>query len=255
MKITFTVAAFAAIATAALASAIPTQAPKLGLRDGEPLIPATHVSAGDGALAPTPYASVHATEPPLAPTLTVTVVNKAGVDLTTSHAYNKGASSLVGNGPFNGVLKAGATASWYAPKGWAGMNAYNRAQYTLGGSESLIEGSFVMDGNAGWEVVVINISYVSGFSVPIQCYCKKDGKRMTGCTEPLWAQGTCPAENLTNHGTCYNPMRDRENDKFATPFFEKCKGQAYTFVQDHEALSNGKCQTADIICDILPDGR
>ena len=53
-------------------------------------------------------------------------------------------------------------------------------------------------------VIDIDVSYVTGFSVPIVCSC--DGKGpVTGCNKPLWTLNKCGNDN--GDGSCRNPMR------------------------------------------------
>jgi len=66
--------------------------------------------------------------------------------------------------------------------------------------------------------------------------------------------GVCPQDN--GMGSCVNPLRtELAQLSVSTPFFQPCKGLAYTFPTDNEANSNGMCQMGHVGCEVLPNGR
>ncbi|KAK3690547.1 hypothetical protein B0T22DRAFT_491740 [Podospora appendiculata] len=188
---------------------------------------------------------------PLTPgpaTMTISLFNKAGVDLTTYRS----------DGQVTGIVKAGDFGVALYPAPWeGGMISINQAKYPADfGDESLIEGSYKAQpalANGAFPVSDIDVSYVDGFSFPIMCYCGDDGSYMSGCDKPLWSMNPCPTNN--GLGSCKNPKRDDDaRNVTPDPFFAPCQGLAYTYPMDSEANSNGFCQSGTYLCDVLPNG-
>ncbi len=188
--------------------------------------------------------------------ITITVVNKAGVDITTSQALSASASPLISGAPWSGVISKDASATIVAPTGWAGMIAINESPKEIKGDESIIEGAFLMQKNVTdrFAILDIDVSYVSGFSLPIDCYCQKDNTHLSGCKESLWAKGSCPNGSDNGAGSCINPNKNKKDATDAADFFKPCAGQAYTFPYDHEANSNGFCQSGEVFCEVYASG-
>lgn len=116
--------------------------------------------------------------------LTITVVNKHGQAITTSHAHNSGSPTAVSGAVGHGTMAAAATAAFVVPVGWGGNVAVNDASFALTGADSLIEASFTGG------VADVDVSYVAGFSLPIVCRCAGQGW-LTGCNKDLWSLNTC----------------------------------------------------------------
>jgi len=132
--------------------------------------------------------------------------------------------------------------------------AINDARFALGGEASLIEGSFKPQLGSSTPVGCIDVSYIAGFSFPVVCTCFSDNNFLSGCDKNLFQLGTCPPGDLVS-GVCKNPRRGNKELKEPTDFFRPCRGKAYTYEDDHDALSNGKCQSGTMRCVILPNGR
>lgn len=91
--------------------------------------------------------------------MTVTVVNQNGGDITTVHVNGAGPTPVAGN-TAPGILGNGQTDSFVLPPGWNGNVAINDAAFSATtGDESLIEGSFVDQGQ-GYAQGDLNISFV-----------------------------------------------------------------------------------------------
>ncbi|EJT76479.1 hypothetical protein GGTG_06398 [Gaeumannomyces tritici R3-111a-1] len=178
-----------------------------------------------------------------APTrLTFKIWNSHGSDVSTRHARNAGAPAPVAGNVGAGVLKNGKSASFVVPRDWAGNVAIvqNGGGRAIVGDESLIEGAFVR-GEIG-----INISFVSGYSVPIVCACAETNRMVVGCNKNLWGLGTCPNNN--GKGSCKNPTRTNTGATSPTQFFAPCRGAAYTFPRDNKAMAHDICKGGTINC-------
>jgi hypothetical protein len=214
-------------------------------------------SAGGGALDPTPvHVNIKGPVPTAPASITIKLVNKAGVAISTSANHNVGSAGFATDNPGTGTLADGATATRVAPTGWAGAIAFNRFDRAIKGDEGIFEGSFTIqkDVNDTIAVLDIDVSFVNGFTMPIMCYCGADdkGTYLSGCSIDLWQKNTCPAEYDNGAGSCKNPRREQKVNRTAIPFLQPCAGLGYTFVEDHAANSNVECQTGTITCDILP---
>ncbi|KAK4209084.1 hypothetical protein QBC37DRAFT_295331 [Rhypophila decipiens] len=180
---------------------------------------------------------------------TISVVNRLGRDIMTMHALGWQASPPIRGNTGQGVLRNGESGSIVVPQGWHGnipiveSGGIRRFQ----GDESQIEGSFVQQG--GWEYILdINVSYVTGFSVPITCSC--DVGVIGGCNKWLWDMGRCPNDNGV--GSCKNPERDSRGP--ANAFFKPCEHAAYTYAYDDEAnTGNGICGGDTVTCCVGTD--
>ncbi|KAK3364061.1 hypothetical protein B0T25DRAFT_563053 [Lasiosphaeria hispida] len=71
--------------------------------------------------------------------------------------------------------------------GWAGNVAFNDARWPILGHVESLAGT--VNENTG--VISLDVSYVSGFSMPI-CFCSQTGKYLSGCDKNLWALNPCP---------------------------------------------------------------
>jgi hypothetical protein len=221
----------------------PTPAAVFNKRDGfaeSPAVPATT------------QVTTHVAPDPGPELFTIEYRNHAEVDLTTIHVQGGGATGRAPNGglPAPGNMNNGATHSVLYPTGWEGNVRFNKAGKSLTEDDTLIESSYKVqspDPDAG---LAINWSYVHGYTYPGVCNCAATGAHLTGCDKKLWALNTCP--NINSQGACVNPRREI-TDKEPTPFFAPCQGLAYTFPTDIGSLSNSRCQSGHIICEILPD--
>ncbi|KAH8892302.1 hypothetical protein GQ53DRAFT_793984, partial [Thozetella sp. PMI_491] len=149
--------------------------------------------------------------------------------------------------PGAGVIPNGGKAEFHVPLGWGGNVAVveNGGGRTFRGDESLIEASYI-DQGAQWggKKFDINVSYVTGFSLPITCSC--DVGVIAGCNRYLWDLNKCPNDNGV--GSCKNPNRDVANGPAAT-FFAPCAHAAYTYPNDSSANSgNGVCGGSSVTC-------
>lgn len=174
--------------------------------------------------------------------LTFKISNQHGQDVSTRHARNAGSPAPVAGNVGPGVLKKGQSASFVVPRDWAGNVAVvqNGGGRAVVGDESLIEGAFVR-GEIG-----INISFVSGFSVPIVCACAETSRVVVGCNKNLWALNTCGNDN--GKGSCRNPTRNNALATSPTKFFAPCRGAAYTFPADNKAMAHDICKGGTINC-------
>ncbi|KAM7190840.1 hypothetical protein V8F33_009263 [Rhypophila sp. PSN 637] len=180
---------------------------------------------------------------------TISVVNRLGRDIMTMHALGYKAEPPIRGNTGQGVIRNGESGSIVVPQGWHGnipiveSGGIRRFQ----GDESQIEGSFVQQG--GWEYILdINVSYVTGFSVPITCSC--DVGVIGGCNKWLWDMGRCPNDNGV--GSCKNPERDSRGPSH--PFFKPCEHAAYTYAYDDEAnTGNGVCGGDTVTCCVGTD--
>lgn len=144
----------------------------------------------------------------------------------------------------------------------------NGAGRAIVGDESLIEGSFVVQAGLGSGAIIdVDVSYVSGFSVPIVCSCDEVGHVVTGCNKNLWGLHTCPNDNRV--GSCRyvfaipnlafsefiliftqrNPQRGADFDgAVPDPFFAPCAHQAFTVPRDPGANANNICWSGVVRC-------
>ncbi|CAG8973116.1 hypothetical protein HYALB_00007593 [Hymenoscyphus albidus] len=251
------IAALLAIASSIAALPQQTAVPSLGPLIGEEAVidkadyPHKHgaIAHADGVapLAPSP------TTPPqkrAASQLVIEVINKFGKDVYTRHAHNQGGPGAISGNVADGVLKNGASAAFAVPTGWAGNIAVveNGGGRKIVGDESLIEGSFVAQAGVGSGAIIdVDVSYVSGFSVPIVCSCDEVGHVVTGCNKNLWGLNSCPNDNRV--GSCKNPQRTQDFDN-AQPskFFATCAHQAFTVPRDPGANANNICTRGVVRC-------
>ncbi|RYP08821.1 hypothetical protein DL765_008684 [Monosporascus sp. GIB2] len=189
--------------------------------------------------------------------LPITIINSHHNPISTSHAYNPGPTP-VGGKPEPGTMRPGETATFAVPTGWGGNVAVVDSRYPIAwmGGDTLIESSFVVPwGSNGIAVADINISYVTGFSLPSTCWCDQSRTVLTGCNLDLFAVAAstgnqCPPPDnlLDTYGLCNNPLRGDLNARDATPFFKPCQGLGYTFPSDDRANSFGFCQAGITCC-------
>ena len=217
--------------------------PVLDVSEGAPT---PHGTAFEGAL-DEPRVTMLSTPTQGPAQITISVINNAGRDMrlkiddkSTVNLPAAQATSISRASPFEG-----------------GRIAFHEGSNAFMGDESLIEYTYapqptVADGRYG--IFDINISYVDGFTFPIVCVCPGNENRfLTGCQTNLWNVNTCPSE-LRRNEACSNPKRS-SNSPSEVPhdFFAPCRGQAYTFPWDHDANSNGECQSGTAICTIYPN--
>ncbi|PSR83429.1 hypothetical protein BD289DRAFT_483353 [Coniella lustricola] len=181
--------------------------------------------------------------------VTVTIVNKMPQSLSTSVASNGGDATLVSGGG-SGVMAAKATATIVAPQNWNGNVAFGLANYSSMQVPSLIEPGLTQV--SGEWMFDIDVSYVNGFTVPITCTCNSGNTFLSGCNKDLWALATCDQDGETKiaaAGACQNPTNEASGSATsASPFFAPCAGKAYTFPNDNDANSEGKCDTGSATC-------
>lgn len=53
---------------------------------------------------------------------------------------------------------------------------------------------------------------------------------------------------MDDQNACINPERGDNLTNTASPFFQPCQGQAYTFPNDHSANAWGVCQSGVSCC-------
>ncbi|TPX17595.1 uncharacterized protein E0L32_012105 [Thyridium curvatum] len=183
--------------------------------------------------------------------LTITIVNRYHVPISTSHVHNWGFPDPIGGEKTPGLMQPRETDRLVVPTGWAGNFAFVDARYQPGPDDSLIEASFesVWGGEAFADV---DVSFVNGFSLPAVCKCDRQ-KKLSGCGVNLWSENNCDGWNW--NGACPNPSREDHDRALARPgdFFVPCQGQAYTFPGDDVANSFGECQRGHIVCCIGED--
>ena len=152
-------------------------------------------------------------------------------------AYNAGAKP-----PRNSVSGTFTrTTNIVVPSGWAGAFTLDKVGGTFNTQGSRIEGNWGV--NDPDQVVYADVSYVTGYSVPITCSC--GGQVVTGCNTELFSDGiSCPERQ----GTSASPVCINTSPTAGPPqaFFAPCRGAAYTFPKDDGAV--GTCNTSFISC-------
>lgn len=181
---------------------------------------------------------------------TLTVVNRAGRPVTTHYASHTTVVPLpspIGPAPVPREMVIGESMHMLIPFNHGGTMFVSAG--AMLGQESQIEYTF--DNQNGTNKAVINISYVEAYSFSIMCTCS-DGVK-TGCDVPLFAKHQCVEPDHVNaFGACVNSAPDGGP---ASGFFADCKGKAYTYAHDNDAVNNGNCRTGDFTCEILPNGK
>ena len=99
------------------------------------------------------------------------------------------------------------TTSIVVPSGWAGAFTVDVASGGFNSQGSRIEGNWGV--NDPMNQVYLDISYVTGYSVPIVCGCgtSPSATPVTGCNKNLFALGTCPSgqqQGPSNAAVCLN---------------------------------------------------
>ncbi|KAK3321770.1 hypothetical protein B0H66DRAFT_638306 [Apodospora peruviana] len=179
---------------------------------------------------------------------TISIVNKLGRDIMTAHGLNAGFPAPVRGNVGRGVLRNGQSDFIAVPSGWAGNIPIveSGGVRDFRGDESLIEASFVTQGGSQ-AIFDINVSYVTGFSVPITCSCNVGV--IAGCNTWLWDKSRCPNDN--GAGSCRNPERDGWSSH---PFFAPCQHAAYAYAHDDSAnTGNGVCGGNTVTCCVGTD--
>ncbi|KAK9420157.1 hypothetical protein SUNI508_06685 [Seiridium unicorne] len=176
--------------------------------------------------------------------LTITVVNKHGDAISTSHVHDPNAPAAVSGNVGPGTMANGATAAFAVPTGWIGNVAINDAAWALTGDDTLIEANFIIPSGYSVAVADVDVSYVNGFSVAITCSCS--GAVVAGCNKNLYNLNTCGHSDGQN--ACINPLRADSSATSAASFFTPCQHAAWTYVNDDAANSFGQCQSGEITC-------
>ena len=158
--------------------------------------------------------------------LTIAVTNLYGSPLYLSFGVDSGSPTPSGGEPQATALPDSASTQYVYPTGWAGNIFVGQ---TTNINNSLIEGSYI-------DVVVVDVSYVDGFSVPITC--SSGGEVVTGCNIDLFNQPGISCDDEAEGPVCLNPARNTPNGPPAC-FFAACAGAAYTFPNDNNALGSG----------------
>ncbi|KAL8831491.1 MAG: hypothetical protein Q9191_000832 [Dirinaria sp. TL-2023a] len=172
-------------------------------------------------------------------TFTINIENRAGPGYYVSWANNPNSPNAI-NGVSNGAL--GSSAMGVYPTGWAGRIMIGKSDDpAVLNRGSMIVGSFI-NGFSSFDV-----SYIEGYSVPIVCSCQ--GTVVAGCNTALEHTGTeCPEPGPAD--TCYNPLRSSAQapGTQADPFFQPCQGNAMTYPQDFQPVTNPHCDDSAIYC-------
>ena len=160
--------------------------------------PTASVSGHDPANLPALY-----TPPPgpvpeaaqLSGAVTIGITNKLAGNPTVTivGANDAGAKTPIG-GQVNGQFTA--TTNIVVPSGWAGAFTLDKTGSTFNTLGSRIEGNWGV--NDPYNQVYLDVSYVTGFSVPIVCSCGTNptGNPVTGCNKNLFDLSSCPSGQL-----------------------------------------------------------
>jgi hypothetical protein len=160
--------------------------------------------------------------------LTIAITNSYETPLYLSFGSNAGAPSPVGN-PQATVLPEASTTQYAFPTGWAGR-IYVGPNLNPDGSK--IEGSFILPNQSTKAIGDIDVSYVDGYTVPIQCF--SDGVAVSGCKTDLFKQPGITCDNQVDGPVCLNSAQNIPHGP-APPFFAACAGAAYTYPYDDHA--------------------
>ncbi|KAL8658867.1 MAG: hypothetical protein Q9226_000730 [Calogaya cf. arnoldii] len=176
--------------------------------------------------------------------LTVRITNAFGLDLPISYQSGEGSPTIIGN-PSTNTFLANSNTEVVVTRGFHGSLFIGKS---FNPANSKIEISWSPPQNYR---IGLDVSYVDGYSVPITCSCA--GVPVTGCNIPLFLQGrTCPQPGGGDKVICYNPKKFGADNGPADPFFQPCKGSAYTYPNDHGANAYGFCDSGDIQCCVGP---
>lgn len=166
--------------------------------------------------------------------LTININNRMGTPLSIQYRSNAGAPSPSGINQSPATL-VGSTMLVY-PSGWAG-NIVLGPNFDVAGSK--IEAELTTS-----DPPVVDVSYVDGYSVPITCSC--NNVAVTGCNKDLFSLNSCP--DPAPGPVCHNPEQNELTGNTAAPFFAPCRGSAYTYPTDNNAVSNSPCSNNVIDC-------
>ena len=118
------------------------------------------------------------------------------------------------------------TTNIVVPSGWAGAFTVDRVGAPFNAQGTRIEGNWGV--NDPFNQIYLDISYVTGFSVPIVCSCGANSTAIAdfGCNKELFNLGTCPYGQLQGRNgslVCVNwsPTSGPPQDFFAPVSFSK----------------------------------
>ena len=127
--------------------------------------------------------------------VTIGITNKLAGNPTVTivGANDAGAKTPIG-GQVNGQFTA--TTNIVVPSGWAGAFTLDKTGPSFNALGSRIEGNWGV--NDPYNQVYVDVSYVTGVSVPIVCSCGTNptGNPVTGCNKDLFSLGTCPSGQI-----------------------------------------------------------
>ena len=180
--------------------------------------------------------------------MTFHITNKHDQDISLNYVQNPG--SPVPNG--KNSIASGEKITVTMAQNWAGNFAVAEARNGHSTADTLIEGSFQPWDASGVPFADFDVSYVSGFTVPVMC--KMEG-HSSGCSKNLHDLNTCPDQ--VNAGACGNPAREFNTGAAAaaitvvSPFFAPCENLAYVYPSNDQKSKvnvNLKSQTNVVSC-------
>ncbi|KAI1268828.1 hypothetical protein F5Y18DRAFT_439424 [Xylariaceae sp. FL1019] len=167
----------------------------------------------------------------------ITLVNSHTAPVETHHVVNRNQVLVEGPAAIHdsaGVIEVFGERIITVPQGWAGNIAIAEEGWMTRDSNSLLEGSFVVQAGSQFPQITLDVSYVDGFTVPITCICAD--QVLLGCNLDL--NYRCPAEHRITEKACRNPNRELPPEQRES-FMSECAGMAYTYPADDMATING----------------
>ncbi|KAI0159557.1 Osmotin, thaumatin-like protein [Xylariaceae sp. FL1272] len=167
----------------------------------------------------------------------ITLVNSHTAPIETHHVVNRDKNLTAAPAALHdhaGVIEVGAAKIIVLPQGWAGNIAMAEKGYMTRDSNSLLEGSFVVQAGSRFPKITLDVSYVDGFTVPMTCICGTNVR--LGCNLDL--NRRCPARLQISEKACRNPSRELPIGEYES-FMDACAALAYTFPTDDLASING----------------
>ena len=115
--------------------------------------------------------------------------------------------------PVNGQFSQ--TTNIVVPSGWAGAFTLDKVGAPFNAQGSRIEGNWGV--NDPYNQVYLDVSYVTGYSVPIVCSCgtNPSATPVTGCNKRLFGLGACPSGQL--QGNSASPVCINESPTAGPP--------------------------------------